>query len=25
MKDYFEKSAAFMMNASPFGGMLRES
>ena len=24
MKDYFEKSAAFMMNASPFGGMLRE-
>jgi hemoglobin len=25
MKDYFEKSAAFMMNANPFGGMLRES
>ncbi len=22
MKDYFERSAAFMMNASPFGGML---
>lgn len=24
MKDYFENSAAFMMNATPFGGMLRE-
>jgi len=24
MKDYFEKGAAFMMNATPFGGMLRE-
>ena len=24
MKDYFEKGAAFMVNASPFGGMLRE-
>jgi hypothetical protein len=25
MKDYFEKGASFMMNATPFGGMLRES
>ncbi len=24
LKDYFEKSATFMMNATPFGGMLRE-
>jgi hemoglobin len=25
MKDYFEKGASFMMNATPFGRMLRES
>lgn len=25
MKDYFERSAAFMLNVSPFGGMLRDS
>ncbi len=24
LKEYFEKSATFMMNATPFGGMLRE-
>ncbi len=24
MKEYFEKGAAFMVNANPFGGMLRE-
>ncbi len=24
MKDYFEQGASFMMNATPFGGMLRE-
>ncbi len=24
MRDYFEKGATFMMNATPFGGMLRE-
>ena len=25
LKDYFEKGASFVMNATPFGGMLRES
>ncbi len=25
MKDYFEKGASFMMNATPLGGMLQES
>jgi hemoglobin len=25
MKDYFEKGASFMMNATPFGGMLHET
>ncbi len=24
LKEYFEKSASFLMNATPFGGMLRE-
>jgi hypothetical protein len=24
-KDYSERGAAFMMNATPFGGMLREA